>query len=122
MLLAVLIVPSERLWPLFVLLKMEVLLFLIGTTTGRFIVGYTLTILLAGISLGRSLNKKGRDGNDNPSILPPQSMVVLLVSIFMLCFAAMLSISYAGRQSWHTDEIWLVVLLLPLSFFSLFYS
>lgn len=84
--------------------------FLIGTTTGRFTVGYTLTILLAGISLGRSLNKKGRDGNDNPSILPPQSVVVLLVSIFMLCFAAMLSVSYAGRQSWHTDEIWLIVL------------
>lgn len=84
--------------------------FLIGTTTGRFTVGYTLTILLAGISLGRSLDKKGRGGNDNPSILPPQSVVVLLVSIFMLCFAAMLSVSYAGRQSWHTDEIRLIVL------------
>lgn len=89
--------------------------FLIGTTTDRFTVGYGLMILLAGISLGLSLKKKASHArsqgiNANSRILPPLSVMVLLVSVFVLCFAAMLSISYAGRQSWHSDEIWLIVL------------
>ena len=89
--------------------------FLIGTTPGRFAVGYGLMILLAGISLGLSLKKKGSHTNSqiintNSGILPPLSVIVLFVSIYVLCFAAMLSVSYAGRQSWHSDEIWLIVL------------
>ncbi len=37
-------------------------------------------------------------------------VVVLLVAVFALCFAAMLSLSLVDRIAWHSDEIWLVVL------------
>ncbi len=36
--------------------------------------------------------------------------MVLLVAVFALCFAAMLSLSLVDRIAWHSDEIWLVVL------------
>lgn len=97
--------------------------FLIGATMDRFTVGYGAMILFAGISLGLSLKKKSchigsQEIKVDSGIFPPLSVMVLLVSIFVLCFATMLSVSYAGRQSWHSDEIWLIIL--PAALVALF--
>ncbi len=89
--------------------------FLIGTGADRFAVGYCVVVLLAGVSLDSSLRAAFVDdllerGSGWRSVIPPRSVLALLSSTFMLCFTAMLAISFAGRQAWHSDEIWLVVL------------
>lgn len=94
--------------------------FLLGMSQDRFIVGYTLAIFLAGFLLELALRSKesgraaspGEAGRAYTAKSPDGfgHAAALLGSIFLLCFAAMLSLAYVGTQSWHSNELWLVVL------------
>lgn len=88
--------------------------FLLGMSLDRFVAGYVLAIVLSGFLLEMALESRGNGGSarerEDDARSSFNSAAVLLVAIFLLCFAAMLSLTYTGTQLWHDNEIWLVVL------------
>ena len=84
--------------------------FLLGVLPSRLIVGVLTLILAAGGVLAGAL---GRDAesrrDDDRQKLEVQSPIMLLITVAMLCFACMFSLSLGGRMLWHSEDVWLFV-------------
>lgn len=88
--------------------------FLLGVSPGRLVIGTLVLILAAGKILVVALDQRAVSGvsaNDVPprQRMEVQSPLMLLVTVLVLCFACMLSLSLVGRLRWHSDDIWLFV-------------
>lgn len=82
--------------------------FLLGMAQDRLIAGYCGVIALAGFTLAYAREKQparpGRmEGAEQPSFL---FLAGPLLTAFLFSFAFMLSISFVGLESWHTDAGW----------------
>lgn len=82
--------------------------FLLGMTQDRLIAGYCAVIALAGLSLVHAREKQPTrphrvDGEERSSFL---FLAGPLLTAFLFSFAFMLSVSFVGLESWHTDAGW----------------
>lgn len=82
--------------------------FLLGMEQDRLIAGYCATVVLAGLSLAYAREKQPTRPNrianaDRPSF---RFLAGPLLTAFLFSFAFILSVSFVGLESWHTDASW----------------
>lgn len=82
--------------------------FLLGMAQDRLIVGYCTVVLLAGWSLAYALKRRPARPNRAASEERPSLRFLAgpLLTAFLFSFAFMLSVSFVGLESWHTDAGW----------------
>lgn len=82
--------------------------FLLGMLHNRLVVGYTAVILLSGWSLSHALEKRPRRTRSVGEAESPSFLFLTgpLLTAFLFSFAFMLSVSFVGLESWHTDIGW----------------
>lgn len=82
--------------------------FLLGMLHDRLVIGYTAVILFSGWSLSHALEKRPRRPRSVDEIESPSFLFLAgpLLTAFLFSFAFMLSVSFVGLESWHTDVGW----------------
>lgn len=82
--------------------------FLLGMLWDRLFVGYAAVVLLSGWTLSRALDKRPKSAVRKESAEKPSFAFLagLLLTAFLFSFAFMLSVSFVGLESWHTDTGW----------------
>ena len=83
---------------------------LLGMADQQFAFCYIASIGFACASAEKSLAGFARKDETARSPVLGTSLTPLMLSEFMLCLAAILSLSFAGIQAFHTDEIWLAAM------------
>lgn len=82
--------------------------FLLGMFWDRLVVGYTAVILLSGWTLSHTLDKRPNLSEKRMSDEKPSFAFLAgpLLTAFLFSFAFMLSVSFVGLESWHSDVGW----------------
>lgn len=82
--------------------------FLLGMLWDRVLVGYTAVVLFAGWTLSYALDKRPKRPQRTEHIERPSFAFLAgpLLTAFLFSFAFMLSVSFVGLESWHSDAGW----------------
>lgn len=82
--------------------------FLLGMLWDRLLVGYVAVVLLAGWSLTYALDRQPKRPQRTDRTEPPSLSFLAwpLLTAFLFSFAFMLSVSYVGLETWHSDAGW----------------